>query len=112
VNLKLCRNCGPVLTAHFFMEEVDGQEDPCSSCLQPLSMRSGTANRPGGSGTFPEPLTGGDSEGSERGFKSCPQERSAATVVMIGVLLKGFAGARNMLYLEFPWSVAELPAAS
>jgi hypothetical protein len=46
------------------------------------------------------------------GFKSCPQDRSAATVVAIELLAKGFAGARNTLHLEFPWSVAELPAAS
>jgi hypothetical protein len=42
------------------------------------------------------------------GFKSCPQDRGAATVVAIEILLKGFAGARNHLNLEFPWKVAEL----
>src|SRR5437016_6783 len=34
------------------------------------------------------------------GFKSCPQDRGAATVVAIGLLLKGFAGARNQHYLQ------------
>jgi hypothetical protein len=30
---------------------------------------------------------------ANRGFKSCPQDRSAATVAAIELLLKGFAGA-------------------
>jgi hypothetical protein len=36
----------------------------------------------------------------QRGFKSCPEDRSAATVVVIELLLKGFAGARNQHYLQ------------
>jgi hypothetical protein len=48
----------------------------------------------------------------DSGFKSCPHNSGAASVEMIELLLKGFAGARNTLYLEFPWSVVELPAAS
>jgi hypothetical protein len=35
-----------------------------------------------------------------RGFKSCPEDRAAATVVVIELLLKGFAGARNQHYLQ------------
>jgi hypothetical protein len=35
-------------------------------------------------------LTGDDS--GQRGFKSCPEDRSAATVVVIGFLLKGICG--------------------
>ena len=45
-------------------------------------------------------ITGGDSGCRERGFKSCPQDRDAATVVGIELLLKGFAGARNQHYLQ------------
>src|SRR5260370_41760476 len=37
-------------------------------------------------------ITGGDSGCRERGFKACPQDRGAPTVVAIEVLLKGFAG--------------------
>jgi hypothetical protein len=40
------------------------------------------------------------------GFKSCPPDRSAATVAEIEVLLKGFAGARNHLDLEFACAAA------
>jgi hypothetical protein len=42
----------------------------------------------------------------QRGFKSCPADRSAAIVVVIELLLKGFAGARNPLNLEFAWTAA------
>jgi hypothetical protein len=41
-----------------------------------------------------------------RGFKSCHQDRNAATVVAIELLLKGFAGARNQLHLEFTSTAA------
>ena len=34
------------------------------------------------------------------GFKSRPEDRAAATVVVIELLLKGFAGARNQHYLQ------------
>jgi hypothetical protein len=39
------------------------------------------------------------------GFKSCPEDRRAATVVTIDLLLEGIAGARNRRYLRL-WSVA------
>ena len=42
----------------------------------------------------------------QRGFKSCPADRSAATGVVIELLLKGFAGARNQQYLESCWTAA------
>jgi hypothetical protein len=53
-------------------------------------------------------ITGGDSGCRERGFKSCPQDRGAPTVVAIEVLLKGFAGARNQHYPQ-PWRPAASP---
>lgn len=58
----------------------------------------------------PEPMLIADS--GQRGFKSCPEDRGAATVAVIELLLKGFAGARNTLHLELPWLIVELPAAS
>jgi hypothetical protein len=54
---------------------------------------------------FRRPLYG-DGTTTKRGFKSCPHDRSAATVVAIELELKGFAGARNHLNLEFWWSAA------
>jgi hypothetical protein len=36
----------------------------------------------------------------QRGFKSCPEDRSPATVVVIELLPNGFAGARNHHYLQ------------
>jgi hypothetical protein len=40
-----------------------------------------------------------------RGFKSRQPDRSAATVAVIELLLKGFAGARNHHYLQL-WRLA------
>ena len=40
-----------------------------------------------------------------RGFKSRPPARNAATVAVIELLLKGFAGARNRHYLQL-WRIA------
>jgi hypothetical protein len=39
-------------------------------------------------------------------FKSCPHDHGRATIAAIELLLKGFAGARNQLYLEFTWTAA------
>jgi hypothetical protein len=39
-------------------------------------------------------------DSGQRGFKSCPEYRSAATIAAIELVLKGFAGARNQHYLQ------------
>jgi len=51
--------------------------------------------------TDPTRKTAATLKRSACGFKSCTQDSSAAIVAAIQLLLKGFAGARSQLYLEF-----------